>query len=111
VSFDVSVAHEARCVRVAIKGDPRLGRLLSLLQVMEVDTASWQPAAALIDVRELQTRLAPDEQSRFGWEMAQALRRIKKIALLAPAGRMRECPGVRVFDDEDAARDWLATAG
>lgn len=95
-------------MRVTISGNPRLGRLLSLLQVMEVDVASWARDCVLFDLRDLETRLAPDEQARFAWEMARALRRLKKIAVLPPACGLHASPGVRVFADEGAARAWLA---
>jgi hypothetical protein len=108
VSLEVSVKHQDGVVRVLVKGEASLGRLLSLLQVLEVDAPSWPAACALLDLRPLQARLACDEQARFAWEVARALRRMKRVALLAPRGRLREAAGVRVFDDEQAAQHWLA---
>ena len=33
--FDVSIVHETPCTRVVVMGEPTLGRLLSLVQVLE----------------------------------------------------------------------------
>jgi len=63
--FDVSIAHEARCTRVIVIGEPALGRLLSLLQVLEVDSAAWPRPALLVDLRGLRTPLSGEDQSRF----------------------------------------------
>jgi hypothetical protein len=110
MSLDVSVAHEVACTRISLRGDPKLGRVLSLLHVLEIDSATWPRSAVLLDLRELKTRLSQDEQVRLAWEAAHALRRMKKVALLAPPGRLREGAGTRVFDDEEAARRWLGEA-
>lgn len=108
MSFDVSVAHEVRCVRITVRGDPKLGRLLSLLQVLEIDSASWPRDAVLVDLRALLGRLSPDEQSRLAEEAARALRRMRKIAVLAAPGAMRESSGVRVFVEDGEAQQWFA---
>ncbi len=108
MTIDVAVAHEARFVRVTVRGDPGLGRLLSLLQVLEVDSASWAEDAVLVDLREVRTPLSDDEQLRLAGEVVRALRRLNRVALAARAGRMRESPGLRVFTDAAAAAQWLA---
>lgn len=107
VSFDVSVAREARCIRITIRGDASLGRLQSLLQVLEIDSSTWARDAVLIDLRQVQSRYSPDEQSRLAADAAGALRRMKKIALVGPQGRLRESMGVRAFDSDEAARAWF----
>lgn len=107
MSFDVTLAHENGWSRVVVQGNSRLGRLLSLLQVLEVDSASWTREAVLLDLRGLQAPLAPDEQLRLASEAARALRRMKRIAILVPQGHARGVDGVRVFEREAAAREWL----
>ena len=105
MKFDVRVTHEAGWTRVAVEGQSPLGRLLSLLQVLQLDCASWPHAAALIDLGALETQLTADEQAAFLQALADALPRMRKIAVVSPA--MHDAAGVRVFASEDAARAWL----
>jgi hypothetical protein len=107
MDFDVRVTPEACCSRVTLQGQAGLGRLLSLLQLLQLDSPTWTQQAVLIDLRGLQSGLSDDEQVRFASEVAQALRHMKKIAILSAPLRMREAGGVRTFDDEDAALQWL----
>jgi hypothetical protein len=107
MSLDVKVIPACAWTRVAVGGEAGLGRLLSLLQVLEVDSHGWSADAVLLDLRELHARFDPDEQLRLAWEVARVLRRIKKVALLAPQGRLREAAGVRLFAAEDEALRWL----
>ena len=107
VSFDVNVTHAGRCCRVVLNGRVGAGRVLSLLQVLEIDSAGWPGDAVLVDLRELEVELEPDDQLRVAEAASLRLRRMKKIALLARPGRLREQAGVRVFDDEGAALHWL----
>jgi hypothetical protein len=105
--FDVSIAHEALCTRVGVIGEPSLGRLLSLLQVLEVDSATWPREAVLLDLRGLRKPLSHEELSRLATEAARALRRMKRIAVLASDGGPREIAGVRLFADAQAALRWV----
>jgi hypothetical protein len=106
--FDVSIAHEAACTRVGVIGEPTLGRLLSLLQVLEVDSAGWPGDAVLLDLRGLRSPLAQEEQGRIAAEAARTFRRMKRIAVLAAGPGQREAEGVRFFDDPEAALNWFA---
>jgi hypothetical protein len=108
--FDVSIAHEADCTRVGVIGEPTLGRLLSLMQVLEVDSASWPREAVLFDLRGLRTPLVAGESSGLAAEAQRRLRRMKKIAVLAAETGTRDAQGVRFFDDADAALRWLRQA-
>lgn len=105
MKFDVRVTHEAGWTRVAVEGQAALGRLLSLLQVLQLDCASWPRTAALIDLGALEAQLTADEQEAFVEAIADALPGMKKIAVVSTA--MREKAGVRVFRSDDAARGWL----
>jgi hypothetical protein len=106
--FDVSIAHEASCTRIVVIGEPTLGRLLSLLQVLQIDSASWPREAVLMDMRGMQTRLGCEEQSALAADAARALRRMKRIAVVAPAVPAHEQDGVQFFEDAQAAVHWLA---
>jgi hypothetical protein len=105
--FDVSIAHEAICTRVGVIGEPTLGRLLSLMQVLEVDSTSWPRPAVLLDLRGLRSPLGQDEQSRLAEEAVRRLRGMAKIAVVAANAGTRESQGVRFFEDADAAQRWL----
>jgi hypothetical protein len=75
MSFDVKVTHETGCTRVVVLGEARLGRLLSLLRVREVDCASWPQDAVLLDLRQLSGALAPSEREELAAEAVQRLHR------------------------------------
>jgi hypothetical protein len=105
--FDVSIAHEANFTRVEVIGEPALGRLLSLLQVLEVDSASWPSDAAMLDLRGLRAPLAREEQSRFAGEAARSLQRVKRIAVLAADVQVADAGALRFFADAHVAQGWL----
>jgi hypothetical protein len=105
--FDVSIAHEASCTRVGVIGEPSLGRLLSLMQVLEVDSASWPRDAVLLDLRGLRAPLSAEEQARLAADAAPRLRRMKRVAVLAAGAGKPEVSGVRFFGDAQAAVKWL----
>ena len=107
--FDVSVTHEQGHVRVRVEGESGAGRLLSLLQVLAMDCRSWPEPAVLWDVREVELHLSAGEQLQVAEAAARAFKRVGKVAILAVRGSVREAAGVRVFDDEAAALDWLST--
>ena len=106
--FDVSIAHEASCTRVTAIGEPTLGRLLSLLQVLEIDSASWPREALLLDLRGLRSPLVQPEQLRLAAEAGRRLRRMKRIAVLGSETGPSDVAGVRLFGEADAALKWLA---
>jgi hypothetical protein len=108
--FDVSIAHEAPCTRVDVTGEPSLGRLLSLLQVLEVDSLTWPREAVLLDLRGLRPPLSQQELARAATEAARALRRMKRIAVVVGGGGEREIAGVRFFVDAEAALGWVGGA-
>ena len=108
MSFDIKVTHEPGFVRVRTEGSAGIGRLLSLLQVLELDCRSWPEPSVLLDLRDLrQPLLSAEDQLRFAEAVARTLASRQRIALLADPGAAREAGGVRVFGDEDAARSWL----
>jgi hypothetical protein len=109
MNFDVTVTHEARCTRVRMQGPARAGRVLSLLQVLSVDSASWTTAAVLVDLRGVQPPLQGDEQSDVAEAAARAFGP-RPVALLAAPADVRGIPGLRSFADDAAAQDWLAGA-
>lgn len=109
MNFDVTVTHEAQCTRVHLQGQGGAGRVLSLLQVLSVDSASWTTDAVLVDVRGLQPPLQADEQVQVAKAAARAFRQ-RRIAILAVPAGASDVPGLRSFEDEAAAEGWLADA-
>lgn len=107
MSFDVKVTHDEACARVRIEGSAGVGRLLSLLKVLEVDCRSWTAPAVLLDLRAVEPPVDEAAQVEIAEAAARALAPLRKIALLVPPGTGREAAGVRVFHDEAAAREWL----
>ena len=67
-----------------ISGDPPLGRLSSLMQVLEIDSATWRNKEVVLDLRKLQTRLDRSEQELLR-EVAERRLRTKRVAMLWPA--------------------------
>ncbi|GAB3766793.1 hypothetical protein GCM10028796_26700 [Ramlibacter monticola] len=106
--FDVSIAHEAPCTRVVVIGEPTLGRLLSLVQVLEVDCGSWPRDTLLLDLRGLRVPLSPEALSRLAAAAARLLRCVRRIALLAGEADQPGVAQVRFFGEADAALKWLA---
>jgi hypothetical protein len=106
--FDVSITHEAAWTRVGVIGESTLGRLLSLMQVLEVDSTAWPRASVLLDLRGLRSPLGQEEQSRVAAEATRRLPGLQKIAVVAANAGVREAQGVRFFQEADAALKWLA---
>jgi hypothetical protein len=109
MEFDVKVTHERACTRVAVRGECRLGRLLSLLEVLEFDSPSWPCDTLLLDLRELKTRLDEDEQDRLAGEASGVLTRMRKVALLTHDRLLREASDVHAFAEETQALRWLCS--
>jgi hypothetical protein len=107
MNFDVTVTHDIRFARVRVTGPARLGRVLSLLDVLRVDSSGWAERAVLLDLRDVLPPLTDDEQAEVAAAAARALARMERIAILSVLGATRESHGVRAFADEAAARDWL----
>jgi hypothetical protein len=108
MDFDVNVTHECACTRVAIRGCCGIGRLLSLLQVLSLDSANWSRDTLLLDLREMQCRLEEDDQYRLAGEASGVLPRLRKVALLTSGTQLREASDVHAFADERQALRWLA---
>ena len=79
------VTHEPGCTRVLVSGDPPLGGLSSLLQVLEVDSGSWPNKEVVLDLRKLESRFDRSEQALLR-EIAERRLRTKRVELLWPAG-------------------------
>lgn len=108
MEFEVKVTHEHACTRVAIRGECAIGRLLSLLEVLEFDAPSWPGDTLLLDLRHLHTRFDEDDQYRLAGEASGVLAHMRKVALLTRDVQLREASDVHAFADEAQALRWLA---
>jgi len=108
MDFKVTVTHERACTRVAVEGECGLGRLMSLLQVLEFDSPSWPRDTLLLDLRQLRTRLDEDDQYRLAGEASGVLAHMRKVAFLTQGGQLREASDVHAFSEEAQALRWLA---
>ena len=109
MNFDATVTHERRWSRVRVQGKGGAGRVLSLLQVLSVDSASWPTRAVLIDVRDLQPPLQREQQLELAQAAADAFAQ-RRVAILALPGSVCDASELRAFEDEAAAQAWLADA-
>ena len=107
MNFEVLVTHDAHFARVRVSGPAPVGRVLSLMDVLKVDSSGWAERAVLLDLREVLPPLTDEEQAEVAASAARALARMERIAILSVPGATRESHGVRAFADEAAARDWL----
>lgn len=90
MSFDISVTHEARQTLVVITGQAKLGQLLSLLQVLEVDSASWPHNSVLFDLQRMEGCCTHAEQSLVQSEAAVRLPRMQVITVRWPGAEGRK---------------------
>lgn len=104
MKFDVVVTQEARWTRVEVQGQAGVGRLLSLLKVLELDSRTWGPSGVLLDLRGFSPSLAGDEQQQF---MGAAVESFggRRVAFLSAPGALPA--GTGVFHDEATAHQWL----
>lgn len=106
MDFDVVVDQEPGLTRVAVQGEAGVGRLLSLMQVLALDSRTWPQVPVLVDLGPFRASLGETEQTAFASAAARAFPG-RRVAIVAAIGAMREADGVRVFTDEAQARDWL----
>lgn len=119
MDFDIAIDTEARWVQVTITGHPSFGQLLSLVHLVGVESETWEQDRVLVDLRAVQTPFSREEQFRIGEEAAASLSHMSKIASVVPPERVtrvseraarRSGANVCVFDDEQAAQEWLGQA-
>jgi len=110
MNFDVTVTPEPRFVRVHVVGQGGAQRLLSLLQVMEVDCRSWRQAGVLLDLRALEPALSDEDEAQVAAAASLAFAPLKRIAILTRAAATHDAGRVRAFAKEGEAVAWLESA-
>lgn len=73
MSFDLRVSHQGRRTRAVVVGGATLGQLLSLLQVLHVDSQDWPAGDVLLDLSGIDDALSTQAQSELQREAARSL--------------------------------------
>jgi len=81
MSFDFKVTPGPQHTRVILAGEATMGQLLSLLQVLRVDSVAWPHEAVLLDLSELQTHFAQAERTQFQQDAVRVLEKIQCVTV------------------------------
>lgn len=117
LSFDIE--HREGYSVVRVQGEPTLGRFLSLLQLVGVESSGWPVRRALFDLRGVRTLTAFTEHYAVGEEVARQLQHLHRIASLVPPDRLtrasektarRRGVDLVVFTSEAEAVAWLLSS-
>ena len=81
MSFDFKVTPGPQHTRVTLAGEATMGQLLSLLQVLQVDSAAWPREAVLLDLSELHTDFSQSERTQFQQEAVRMLARVQCVSV------------------------------
>ena len=81
MSFNINVTPGPQHTRVALSGQANMGQLLSLLQVLQVDSAAWPREAVLLDLSELETRFLQIERTQFQLEAVRTLSHLQCVTV------------------------------
>ena len=79
MSFDITVTQERQHTWVVIKGQATVGQLLSLMQVLHVDSMDWPHEEVLIDLSGMERAFTPAERARLHEGARGALQRVRRI--------------------------------
>jgi hypothetical protein len=114
LSFDVE--HRAAYSVVRLHGEPTLGQMLSMIQLLGIETAGWRARRVLFDLRGVRTLTSFTEHYAIGEETARQLRHLNRIASVVDSDRIthasektaqRSGVNLTVFTDEAEAVRWL----
>lgn len=105
MKFEVVVTQEPRWTRVEVQGQAGLGRLQSLLKVLELDSRSWGQAAVLLDLRGFSSPLDAADQQQLMVSAGESFGGRRVAFLVAPGALPATAAGV--FNDEAAAQAWV----
>ena len=115
-TFQVLPSYDAEYARITVVGAPTIGQLISLTELLAVDSRSWAQPLLLLDLRQVETRFAFTDQFRLGEAGARNLGHLRKLASVVPPDRITHVSekaanhggaNVRVFTDEAEAVAWL----
>jgi hypothetical protein len=81
MSFEINVTPGPQHTRVALTGQANLGQLLSLLLVLQVDSAAWPREAVLLDLSGLQNSFTQAERTLVQQEAVRCLPRIQAVTV------------------------------
>ena len=116
MTFQAVPSFEAEYARVTVIGAPTIGQLISLTEVIGVDSRTWAQPLLLLDLRQVAPVFSFTEQFRLGEAGARHLGHLRKLASVVPPERITHVSEkaanhggarVRVFTDEGEAVAWL----
>jgi hypothetical protein len=114
LSFDVE--HRETYSVVRLHGEPTLGQMLSMIQLLGVETAEWRARRVLFDLRGVRTLTSFTDHYAIGEEAARNLRHLNRIASVVDTDMIthasektaqRSGVNLTVFTDEAEAVRWL----
>ena len=116
MEFHATPWHGETYDKVTVTGSPNFEQLLSLLEVMRVDSRGSPHRLMMLDLRASETPLRFTERLRLGAEVARTLAHLRGFALLVPRQRItgvsakaaqRLGANMGVFGSEEEAVEWL----
>ncbi len=114
--FKVTVSRSLHYVRYDAAGPTSLKSFIELATFVAADTACYEDAKVLVDLRRVDGQLTPHEQALLGEVAALKLPYVFKLASLVPAAAVTHTSEraavdkgltLRVFDSESEAVAWL----
>lgn len=117
--FQVTVSRSLHYVRYDAAGPTSLKNFTELATFVAADTSFYEDAKVLVDLRGVEGRLSPNEQSLLGEVAAFKLPYVFRLASLVPATELthnsersavQKGLTMRAFDSESEAVGWLLEA-
>ena len=114
LSFDVE--HRKAYSVVRLHGEPTLGQMLSMIQLLGVETSAWRARRVLFDLRGVRTLTSFTDHYAIGEETARNLGHLNRIASVVDSDMIthasektaqRSGVNLTVFTDEAEAVRWL----
>lgn len=114
--FAISIHRHPEFVQFGPTGPALIQNFVELVDTADAETVFWSDRNALFDLRGVSGELSPEEQVFLGELVGRNLSHLDRLASVVPAQRItRRSEGaaqqlgvqLRVFTDEDEARQWL----
>jgi hypothetical protein len=116
MAFEIVLTRFMDFVQLAVAGPASLKAFAELVTTVERESHLWSDRKVLVDLREVEGDLLPDEQAFLGELVAHHFQHLDKVASLVPAGQLtrnseraaREMGmQLRVFMSKEEALAWL----
>ena len=119
MSFEISVNRSLGFVELSIFGEATMKNFVELVETVEQESVYWSDRKVLVDLRQVQGQLEPEEQVFLGELVAQSLPHLERMASVVPleqitrnseASARRMGLQLSVFASRDGAVAWLTAA-